>query len=146
MLLDTALREPFQLKQPSQRRCKDHFKLRGILFLRNMLQQLQEMRPPAGNRRYFNPFVGRMHVAERRTERNHVQMRIFLEEEAAFQAGVDGFDFRFLCKNRATVPVPPRFFVSIADLQTERQLISSQLSAILMLFPRRENRISAKEA
>ena len=39
-----------------------------------------------------------MHVAERRTERNHVQMRIFLEEEAAFQAGVDGFDFRFLCK------------------------------------------------
>ena len=44
-------------------------------------------------RSQFQLFTGRMDAAESGAEGNHIQVRELLQEQAAFQTGVDGFHF-----------------------------------------------------
>lgn len=53
------------------------------------LEHFEQQIPELGNRGDFEPLVGRMHAAQRRAEGNHLQFGVFLEEQAAFQSGMD---------------------------------------------------------
>ena len=60
-------------------------------------------------RRQLRPLARRMDHPQGRAEGNHVQVAEFLAEQAAFQSGMDGFDFGIL---------PEQFPVGVrADLQ-----------------------------
>lgn len=58
-------------------------------------QDFGQQFPELGNRGDFEPFVGRMHAAERRTEGDHLQIGILFEEQTALQPGMDGADLGF---------------------------------------------------
>ena len=63
----------------------------GYLFHRNVLQYIQQMIPELLYGRNQHPFVGRVHTLQGRSEGNHVQCRVFVKEQSAFQTCMDSF-------------------------------------------------------
>ena len=64
--------------------------------LRHRLQHFFQQRIKRRYRRNMHPFVGRVRAGDGRAEGDHIHARIFAAEDAAFQSGVDGLDFRFV--------------------------------------------------
>ena len=69
---------------------------------RNVFQHIEQMVPEFLNRRDQHALVGRMNAPQRRTERHHIERRIFFEEQAALQSGVNGLHLR-LCPEQPLV-------------------------------------------
>ena len=57
----------------------------------NISQDIQQMFPELIYRRNQHPLIGRVHTLQSRTKGNHIQCRVLIEEQTAFQSGMDSF-------------------------------------------------------
>ena len=77
--------------------------------------------------------IRRVHTSQGRTKRNHVQVRIFLQEQAALQTCMDGLHLGILAKQafvtlngnlqnlRVGVGLPARIAIAMTHLGTTHQ-------------------------
>ena len=99
-----------------------------LCFCRYMRQDIQQVFPEFFYGRNMHSFVGRVHSCECRPEGYHVECGIFVEEQAAFQSGMNCFYFGVYTEqafigfggycedNRMRVGLPSRIAVAECDI------------------------------